>query len=391
MAKSAVAAAFQPQLRPTTNVGRPCSTYADCLAKLNAGEDIDYDGASGRLQLDEVGDPGSGRFTIAGFVKGVFTEQSSTDIDLSTQRQLEAVAAAVFTSRLQQAMTLLGFYSGPIDGIYDDDVVAALKETQAALGVPVTGVYDPATDAALRARLGAGSSLLTDSTKQLQQLLTTYGFYTGPIDGVYSAATVAGVKALQAALGVPPTGVVDAATLQAAYDKGIASVVTSTTTPPASTTAPASSTTAAPTTTTTVALPNVVALMAARPELATFVSLLTLAGFDDDLSQPGTSYTVFAPDEAAFTAAGGTPFVDGLKKDPAVLSAFLALHVVAASIPTSALANGTLVSVNGAALTVAGVRPVITVNGAALVGAEGVGANGYVHVVDHVLQVVIPK
>ena len=37
--------------------GEKCTTYADCLALLNDGKDIDYDGQSGPIDLNDVGDP----------------------------------------------------------------------------------------------------------------------------------------------------------------------------------------------------------------------------------------------------------------------------------------------------------------------------------------------
>ena len=44
-------------VQDVTDGGVPCSTYADCLAKLDAGEDIDYDGVSGAIAFDAKGDP----------------------------------------------------------------------------------------------------------------------------------------------------------------------------------------------------------------------------------------------------------------------------------------------------------------------------------------------
>ncbi len=40
-----------------TTGGEKCSTFADCLAMLEAGTDIDFDGVSGPIELDENGDP----------------------------------------------------------------------------------------------------------------------------------------------------------------------------------------------------------------------------------------------------------------------------------------------------------------------------------------------
>ena len=59
-------------VRDVTAGGTPCTTYEDCLSKLNAGEDIDYDGASGRIAIDENGDPTFGRFTTASLQDGEF-------------------------------------------------------------------------------------------------------------------------------------------------------------------------------------------------------------------------------------------------------------------------------------------------------------------------------
>ena len=44
--------------------GTKCQTYADCLALLKAGKDIDYDGASGSVDLSKVGEPTSGVYDV---------------------------------------------------------------------------------------------------------------------------------------------------------------------------------------------------------------------------------------------------------------------------------------------------------------------------------------
>ncbi|HEV2768050.1 MAG TPA: ABC transporter substrate-binding protein [Acidimicrobiales bacterium] len=40
-----------------TRDGEKCTTFAECKQLLDAGEDIDYDGISGPIELDDVGDP----------------------------------------------------------------------------------------------------------------------------------------------------------------------------------------------------------------------------------------------------------------------------------------------------------------------------------------------
>ena len=46
---------------------------------------------------------------------------------------------------LQQVMTRLGYYSGPIDGVYGSSTSAAVTQMQKALGVQADGVFGPAT------------------------------------------------------------------------------------------------------------------------------------------------------------------------------------------------------------------------------------------------------
>jgi peptidoglycan hydrolase-like protein with peptidoglycan-binding domain len=109
---------------------------------------------------------------------------------------------------LQQTMTRLGYYSGPIDGVYGPATTAAVTEMQKALGVPADGVFGPSTDAAMK---GKGK----DVVEQIQTELAKYGYYTGPIDGQYGPATTEAVKKLQTDLGITADGQVGAATVDA--------------------------------------------------------------------------------------------------------------------------------------------------------------------------------
>ena len=215
-------ATISDAVRDVTAGGTTCTTYGDCLDKLSAGEDIDYDGASGKLAIDDQGDPTFGRFTVATIEDGEVSVVETVDIDIAQiRREQAAVAAAAFTTRLQQALRFLGFYSGPIDGLEGPELTAALAAFQESAGLQPTGVYDEATDAALRAALGEYESLLTTTTSELQVLLAELGYYEGPIDGVWSADLTAAIRALQRELGVPETGVIDAATIKAAYERGV--------------------------------------------------------------------------------------------------------------------------------------------------------------------------
>jgi peptidoglycan hydrolase-like protein with peptidoglycan-binding domain len=55
-------------------------------------------------------------------------------------------------AELQQVMTTLGYYSGPIDGVYGDQTTAAVKEMQSALGVTADGIYGEEPHAALKGK-----------------------------------------------------------------------------------------------------------------------------------------------------------------------------------------------------------------------------------------------
>ena len=147
---------------------------------------------------------------------------------------------------LQTVMTHLGFYSGPIDGVYSDETTAAVAEMQKALGVTADGVYGPETDAALKGKA-------QDVVIQIQTALTEYGYYTGPIDGDYGANTQAAVKKLQTDLGVTADGRLSAETVDA-FDKAVADgtlepVTATTTTTSTATTTTTSATSTTPTTT----------------------------------------------------------------------------------------------------------------------------------------------
>ena len=70
--------------------GRTCTTYADCLAKLDAGEDIDYDGVSGNLAIDGEGNPTFARYSNGQVRDGELVQVASRDVDLAREAELTA-------------------------------------------------------------------------------------------------------------------------------------------------------------------------------------------------------------------------------------------------------------------------------------------------------------
>jgi peptidoglycan hydrolase-like protein with peptidoglycan-binding domain len=158
--------------------------------------------------------------------------------------------AASFTVGLEQDLAAVGRYDGAIDGIYGPLVLQGVQGLQADHGLPVTGLPDRATAAALAEEL---ENQELAQVAALQSMLAAAGFYTGPIDGIWSTAVSDAVAAFQADQELDPTGEIDPETLQALVIV-IGEITTPTTTAaPATTTAPttaAPSTTAVPETTT---------------------------------------------------------------------------------------------------------------------------------------------
>ena len=157
------------------------------------------------------------------------------------------VQIATLVSALQTDLAEAGFYTEPIDGIYGPATLEAVRELQAAAGLPVTGLPDGPTLQALQQMLDNQEST---SIAGLQGLLAGLGYYTGPIDGVWSTELDDALKAFQADSGQEPTGVLSPETLaalQAALVEiaaGGATTTTEPTTTTTDTTAPATDTTA---------------------------------------------------------------------------------------------------------------------------------------------------
>ena len=421
--ESARSATLVAAIQDVTAGGLKCTTYADCLGKIAANEDIDYDGPSGLLAIDEHGDPTSVRFTTGRMQGGKLVEITSTDIDMADlDRQQAAFAAAAFITKLQQALRFLGFYNGPINGLGSPELTAAIAAFQTSVGLPATGIFDAATEAALRSALGDYNDLFSASTLGIQQLLTDLGFYTGPLDGIWSAELTTAIKALQTELGVPTTGVLDAATIRAAYERGLidgAPPTTTTTaapgttvagtTPPATappatappaTTPPATPPPAtappatvppdtAPTDTIPVTtLPEEITMddlfrtLEADPDFSTFVELLIAAGFTQDTELIGP-YTIFAPTNEAFDAIDPAK-LDAVRNDPETLRQLLAFHVIEGRLSSAQLV-GELFTINGAPLAAEGSGPTLTVGGAPVVKPDVMASNGVIHGISTVL------
>ena len=70
------------QVSAVTSGGEKCFSYRECAGLLSDGADIDYDGVSGPLELDEVGDPSFARYQIGQFQDGELAEIGTQDVNL---------------------------------------------------------------------------------------------------------------------------------------------------------------------------------------------------------------------------------------------------------------------------------------------------------------------
>ncbi len=65
-----------------TKDGEACDSFEACKALLDDDKDIDYNGASGAIDLDDVGDPTQGRYAIGKFMDGGIEIVDSQDVEV---------------------------------------------------------------------------------------------------------------------------------------------------------------------------------------------------------------------------------------------------------------------------------------------------------------------
>jgi uncharacterized surface protein with fasciclin (FAS1) repeats len=307
-----------------------------------------------------------------------------------------------YVTALQTDLATAGYYTSEIDGIYGPETIAAVERLQEDFDLPVTGLLDPASQAALAEVLGQQESA---QVAALQGILTTTGHYGGPIDGVWSLEVEDALKELQTDLGVPATGVVDAATLRA-FEAALAeagvppppppttaapgttappaqatTVPPATTTPAPPTTQPAPPTTQAPPPTVPVVEDNILDVLAAAGQFGQLLAAIDAAGLTETLSGPGP-FTLFAPTDEAFSQ-----LAEPLPTEPEALQAVLLYHVVEDNLNGFDLMGMSAVSTaQGTDVAVSVEAGQIVLNGASTVTIANVlGSNGTAHAVNAVL------
>ena len=123
---------------------------------------------------------------------------------------------------IQVALRALGLYCGPIDGEVGPATVAAIKAAQERRHLPVTGIADARTRAALgplgRPLFGErvlGRRDFGLDVSVLQFILLRDGLYRGALDGYLGQETQAAVRRYQRRMRLAPDGVVGSSTLAA--------------------------------------------------------------------------------------------------------------------------------------------------------------------------------
>jgi len=130
---------------------------------------------------------------------------------------------------------------------------------------------------------------------------------------------------------------------------------------------------------------TIVDVLKANPDYSALVSLVTQANLVDTLNNVGEEFTVFAPNNAALTAAG--PALEaGFTSDNAALANLLLGHVHAATLTAAdviALDGTDLIMVSGSQpITVTG--GVVNIGGASVIDPDMTAQNGVIHGIDGV-------
>lgn len=122
-----------------------------------------------------------------------------------TRPTYEQPLSAQATRDVQSRLRALGYYGGPVDGVWGDGTRAAVERFQRARGIAVTGELNQATVTAMgldpdrllargyAARPAARSERVGNvgpvTTRAVQVRLERLGLYDGPVDGVWGRNT----------------------------------------------------------------------------------------------------------------------------------------------------------------------------------------------------------
>lgn len=116
---------------------------------------------------------------------------------------------------------------------------------------------------------------------------------------------------------------------------------------------------------------------------------LARTGLTSTLSTLNSNYTLFAPTDDAFKAAGFMTIQDVMKAPKEVLTPILLYHVIGAKILAAQVPagpNAAVTTLNGATAYVTSNSNGVFINGTPVIVADVKAANGVIHVIDNVLM-----
>ena len=202
---------------PPTGVQAVEPASIDRVHDAQAELDAAFEGVDANMTLTDAGE----QVNAAAYALEIAWLRVLGDAGCITDEEQAKVVQeiAAYTSALQTSLSTAGYYDGPVDGVYGPATADAVAQLQTDEGLPATGFVDQATALALQAAIDAtgeeAEQQAVAHTAAVQSILLVAGYWNGEIDGEWSDALTAAVKELQTDLGVPATGVIDAATLSA--------------------------------------------------------------------------------------------------------------------------------------------------------------------------------
>ena len=111
----------------------------------------------------------------------------------------------------QNRLHRLGYYNGPIDGLWGPETAGAVDRFQRFRGIPETGRLDEPTRISLRDTMPA-NPLQPRVIMSVQDRLENVGFYSGPHDGIWGPATQSALAAFQRSRSLEANGELTPAT-----------------------------------------------------------------------------------------------------------------------------------------------------------------------------------
>ncbi len=137
---------------------------------------------------------------------------------VSAPKSPETGSDAAIVTNVQTLLKQYGYYTGKINGLFNDATEKALRSFQQYNRLTVNGQMNAETLAILTGANVVKAPVVdktasADAVKHIQERLQFYGYYNGKIDGVYGTGSIAAVKAFQRANDLKVDGAVGKNTL----------------------------------------------------------------------------------------------------------------------------------------------------------------------------------